>query len=730
MMRSATSRLSAFVLLVAVLALLVPASPAAAQEAPSAAGVWTGSIEVPGSPLGVQVELVPPAEPAAEGESAGWTGTIDIPAQGATDLPLEAVTVEGASVSFRIAGVPGAPTFRGTLSDDGAEISGDFTQGAATLTFRLQRGEEAPPSGAEGEELPDPEEALADLPQVVEHGLDALHVPGVAIAVVAGDEVVFSRGFGFRDLEAKLPATPETLFAIGSSTKALTATLMGTLVDEGAIEWDEPVRSYLPEFRLSDPTITERLTVRDLLTHRSGLPRHDLVWYGSSLSREELFRRLRYLDFSADLRQRFQYQNLMYMTAGYLAGKVEDSSWEELVQERILGPLGMAHTVISRFEGEEVATGYRLDRDGEELRLETMPHRVIEAMGPAGSINSTAEDMARWVRFQLGDGSFEGKRIVSATTLAETHSPQMIANLPLLALIDRRMSPYVLYGLGWFIQPYRGHQLVQHGGNIDGFSAMVAFLPQEDLGIVVLSNANGSPLPLVVALAAFDRLLGLEPVDWVGRAELFLKQALAAEEEQETTTAEDRVEGTEPSHPLEAYTGEYEHPAYGTLRVTRSGDGLAFALNGLDGDLEHWHYDVFNAPKTPVGAVKIEFLTSVDGRIDRVQAAVEPAVAPIVFTRKPPAELSDPALLARLAGEYLLLGQVVTVAVRGTSLTVTVPGQPTYELVPYEGTQFRLKGLPGYRARFELDGDQVTGITFLQPNGTFQATRREAPSQE
>lgn len=700
---------------------LSAAGPAVAQDAAPAAGEWSGTIQLPGSPLGVHVVLVPPA-----GEGGDWSGSIDIPAQGAADLPLEQVAVDEPAVTFRIAGVPGAPTFHGTVSEDGAAISGEFTQGGATLPFRLERGSEAPQPDAPGAELPDPVAALADLPEVVERGLEALHVPGLAVAVVAGDEVVLSRGFGFRDLEAKLPVTPETVFAIGSSTKAMTATLMGTLVDDGAIEWDEPARTYLPELRLADPAVTERLTVRDLVTHRSGLPRHDLVWYGSPRSREELFRGLRHLELSADLRERFQYQNLMYMTAGYLAGRQAGSTWEELLEERILVPLGMEDTVISRFEGlPEVAKGYGLDRPEDEWVVEAVPYRAIEAVGPAGSVNSNVDDMSRWVRFQLGDGTFGGKRIVSAATLDEVHSPQMIASLPLLGLIDERMSPYVLYGLGWFIQPYRGEHLIHHGGNIDGFSAMVAFLPHRDLGVVVLANVNGSPLPLAVALSAFDRLLGLETVDWVAKAGVFLQQAMAAQEQQEEARPADRVEGTEPSHPLDSYAGDYAHPGYGSLRVAREGEDLSFSLNGLEGSLEHWHYDVFEAPDTPVGSVKLEFLSGIDGRIDRAQALVEPAVAPIVFTREPPAELSDPAFLARLAGEYLLMGQTVRVAVRGESLAVSIPGQPTYELVPYEGTEYKVEGLPGYRVRFTLEGERATGLDFVQPNGTFHAERRD-----
>lgn len=599
-------------------------------------------------------------------------------------------------------------------------------------------GSDRPP----GQPLPDPAEALADLQAEVERGLEALRVPGLALAVVVGDEVVLSQGFGLRDREAELPVTPSTIFAIGSSTKAMTAAVVGTLVDDGEIAWDDPVREHLPGFRLADPTITERLTVRDLLTHRSGLPRHDLAWYGSDRSREELIGALRHLDLSADLRQRFQYQNLMYLTAGRLAGEVSGSGWEELMRDRLFGPLGMDATVISRFDGpDEVAAGYNLDladpdegaAEGAEgvgeaaWVMDRVPYRVIGAMGPAGSVNSNVEDMARWVRFQLGDGTFGGERILAEATLRETHAPQMVASLPIAAMIDSQLSPYILYGLGWFLQPYRGEHLVHHGGNIDGFSAMVAFVPAHDLGVVALSNANGSPLPLAVTLSALDRLLGLEPIDWVGRAAGFLEGAIASAEEQRAAAAAGRVEGTAPSHPPGDYAGEYLHPGYGTLEVTEADGGLAFTMNGLAGPMEHWHYDVFNAEAGPLGDVKLEFLTSLDGRIDRVQAALEPSLPPVMFTRAAPAELSDPELLARLAGEYVLMGQTVTVAVRGERLTVAVPGQPVYEGVPVHGTEFALKDVPAYRVRFHVDPDATgpaTGLDFVQPNGTFTAQRK------
>ena len=451
--------------------LLAVVAPVLAQEAGGAspAGHWEGSIEIPGSPLAVDVDLA-----QVDGQ---WSGDISIPAQNARDLPLAGVSVEGDAVRFTIAGIPGEPTFAGTVAGD--EITGTFTQGGGSFPFTLKRGEDRAAAAAAALEGVDP---------IIEQAMDDFGIPGLAIAVVAGDRVVFSRGYGHRDVEADLPVTPDTLFAIGSTTKAFTAFILGTLVDEGKIAWDTPVIEYLPDFRLADDYATRRLKVRDLLIHSSGLPRHDLAWYNSPASREELFHRLAYLEPTRDLGEEFQYQNLMFMTAGYLAERVTGSRWEDLVRTRIFEPLGMRRSnfsVLASQQDGDHAEPYNL-----EDRVATkIPFRNIDQIGPAGSINSSVGEMTRWIRLQLGGGEIDGDRRIQQATLREMHTPHMaISSYP-----SQQTVLTLGYGMGWSIESHRGHFLVQHGGGIDGFISWVAMLPMDGLGLFhAIFSYNGA----------------------------------------------------------------------------------------------------------------------------------------------------------------------------------------------------------------------------------------------
>lgn len=718
-----------------VLALLAVAlqGPAVARAQSEAAGQWEGAIETPGTELGVIVDLSVDADGA-------WSGEIDIPVQGAEDLPLSGITVDGRSVRFSIRGIPGDPTFDGMLSDDGSSITGDFTQGGQTFPFHLAR------AGAAVEpRRPSAREALGDFDEFVRSSMRRWNVPGMAIAIVRSDSVILARGYGHRDLENHKPVTPQTLFAIGSASKAFTAMTLAMTADDGLIEWDEPVQTYLPGFRLKDEFASERMTPLDLVIHDSGLPRHDLVWYGSEAPRAELFRRLRHLEPNADFRARFQYQNLMFMTAGYLAGQVTGSTWEDLVRARIFTPLDMTESNFSVTEMQrsaDYALGYREKDDSaqaeaaatngerraaDEPAVERIPFRVIDNVGPAGSINSSAAEMSSWVQLHLNDGMANGTRLVSPTNLQKMHSPQMVVSGGLFsAIFQQPEMPYLMYGMGWFIQPYRGHPMIHHGGNIDGFSALVSFMPRDDLGLVILTNLNGTPLPTVVALNVYDRFLGLEPIDWNARYEGIWSQVEAMQDQGEALESIDRKEGTRPSHPVNDYVGLYSNPAYGTVRIEQDGDHLRSTFHEMNSRLEHWHYDIFRVTDEPAEGTKVAFQMNVKGDIDRLSAALEPNVEPIVFTREPPEELSDPEFLRQFTGDYEIMGAMARVALRGErTLTVTVPGQPTYELVPYRGTEFTLKGLKGYSLRFQIEDGEVVKAIFIQPNGVFAAEKKK-----
>jgi CubicO group peptidase (beta-lactamase class C family) len=687
-----------------IVALLV-AGIAAADSTAGIAGRWEGAIEIPGAKLEVQIDL--------QSSDDGWTGMISIPAQNARDLPLTDITVDGTTVGFSIEGVPGDPTFKGALEGD--VLAGEFTQGGQTFPFRLSRAENRVAAATE---------ALAGVDAEIEQALADFGVPGLGLGVVVDGEVVLARGFGKRDLEADLQVTADTLFAIGSSSKAFTTFVLGTLVDEGVVDWDEPVRTYLPDFRMVDEHTTANLTVRDLVCHRSGLPRHDLSWYNSDASRSELVYRLRYLEPFTDLREEFHYQNLMYLTAGFLIEEVTGMSWEDNVRQRIFEPLGMSNSNFSVFESQK-SPDFSQPHDRDESETVKIPFRDITTIGPAGSINSSINDMTRWLQVQLGGGTVDGRELIQRATLTEMHTPQMaMSAYPKPGDVSILQS----YGLGWFVESFRGRYLVHHGGGIDGFITLVAFLPQEGIGVVTLTNSSASGLSMTVNRMVIDRLLGETSKDWLGEALERQKEADATAEQAEEDKTLVRVEGTSPSHSLEDYVGEYENPGYGILTVELVEGALQLSYNRMTRPLDHWHYDVFEAREEEgvaigIGSTKFQFRTDVDGRIVQVAAPFEPEAGDIVFAKKPDSRLSDPEYLQRFTGDYELAGQTVTVSLRGTSLIVQAAGQPGQSLEPVEDTTFQIKGLAGITVTFVKEDGAVVAVRFNQPNGVFTAER-------
>jgi CubicO group peptidase (beta-lactamase class C family) len=694
-------------LTVSIVLALSAVRPAFAAPAQDPAGHWEGAIELPGTKLEVGVDLAKQAD-------GTWKGDISIPAQGAKDLPLGAIKVEGADVAFAITGIPGDPTFTGRMSADGAKITGKFIQGGQTFPFELKRDED-PAAKAK--------KALEGFDEVVAKGLAMLKVPGAAVAVVKDQEVILAKGYGFRDVEGKLPMTADTLLAIGSSSKAFTAFTLGTLVDQGKVDWDKPVRNYIPWFRLYDAQAGERLTPRDLVTHRSGLPRHDLVWYNNTTAtREDLVRSLAYLPPTADLREKWQYNNLMFLTAGYLVETMTGKSWEEAVRTFVFEPLGMTRSNFSVLDSQK-DKDFALPYDERDGKIVKIPFRDITLVGPAGSINSTANEMARWVTVHINDGKLGDKPVIGAATLADLHKPYMttggVSTRPDITAPD--------YALGWMVDNYRGHGRVHHGGNIDGFSAMVSLWPNDGLGFVVLTNKNGTGLTELLVRTAADRILGLESVDWIGDAAKRLAEGEEVGKKAEEKKATRRRPGTSPAHKLDEYAGDYRHPGYGDLKVVLKGTQLSFTYNAITTPLAHWHYDTFNGGKAEDPTfedMKLTFRTDVNGNVVGVAVPFEPTVDDIYFAKKPDARLSDPAYLKTLVGAYALASQTITVALKGNVLTVSVPGQPVYDLVPEVGGEFSLKPVKVVRVRFLEDvKGQVTSVEINQPGGVFEYKR-------
>jgi len=538
---------------------------------------------------------------------------------------------------------------------------------------------------------------------------------GLSIAVIQDGKVILAKGYGLRDVKNNKPVTTKTLFAIGSSTKSFTVTSLGALVDQGKLDWDKPVRDYLSDFRLMDQFATERMTPRDLVTHRSGLPRHDLMWYHSPFSRAEIFSRLRYLDPSKDFRTTFQYQNLMFMTAGFLAEHISGMRWEDHVRKVVLDPLGMSSTNFSVNDSQK-ASDYSLPYSVVKENITEIPFQNIDQIGPAGSINSNVEDMAKYVIMHMN----KGKGVISEKNEVQMTSPQMsISGVG----TDKELGAQS-YGMGFFLTTYRGHYLVHHGGNIDGFSALVTFMPQDNLGMVILTNQNGSPVPSVVSYNVYDRMLGLDQVEWTKRLKDRLAKAKTSEEEAKKKGYTAQHPGTHPSHDLADYAGDYEHPAYGVVKIEYVNDALRFRFHKLGGPMTHFHYDVFEFPqdeKNPETKMKVQFHSSLQGDIDFLSLPLESTVKEVVFSRLGEARMKEKTFLEPLTGSYARGPVNVTVAMQGDrAMTVTIPGQGTFDLEPVRGTKFDIKGLTGYSVEFKGDD-----LVFYQPNGTFSATRKK-----
>lgn len=678
-----------------------------ANTMPILAGHWQGAIDIPGTRLEIDLDFY--LQP-----DGSWKGDISIPLQQATDLPLTGIVIQGTEVSFGISDVPGEPVFKGNLAEDGSSISGDFSQSGQTFPFSLRR--EADPVSKARQVM----ETFGDL---VEEALRTFEVPGLAMAVVKNDEVVFSRGFGYRDLGNRLPMTSDTLLAIGSSSKAFTVFTLGTLADRGLLEWDRPVRHYISWFRLHDPFMGERLTPRDLVTHRSGLPRHDLVWYNNhTASREEFVRRLAYLEPTADLREKFQYNNLMFLTAGYLIEVLAGETWEDAVRNLVLNPLGMNRTNFS-VQDSQKDRDFALPYDQRDETIKRIPFRDISNIGPAGSINSSVNEMANWVMVHLNAGKFKGKRIINAAILQDMH----LSRMPLGETPERPDISPAEYGMGWFTDNYRGHPRVYHGGNIDGFSALVSLLPRDRLGFVVLTNRNGTGLPELLVRTACDRLLELEKVGWLEEAAKRQDAARDAGREAEKKKSMKRVPKTRPAHPLEAYSGDFRHPGYGDLKVYVKDKKLYFTYNGIVTPLNHWHFETFNGGKASDPTfqdMKLTFRTDVNGRVSEVMAPFEATLDDIRFEKQPDACYFDAGYLKRFEGKYNLLDQTFTVSLKGNSLSILFPGSPVMDLMPELGGEFTLKQVKIVSLKFVQDkAGRVTGFQLFQPNGVFEARR-------
>lgn len=560
---------------------------------------------------------------------------------------------------------------------------------------------------------------------------------GFAVAVVKKDKLIYAKGFGYRDMEKKLPVTTNTLFAIGSCTKAFTSSLLGLLEKDGKIDGDKPVREYLPELHFFNDELNTHVTIRDMMCHRTGLPRHDYSWYlFNSSSKDSLLERIKYQEPTAPLRQTWQYNNFMFLAQGVITEKITGKSWEQNIKEKIFVPLEMktANTSISELEkSNEPALGYYTYKDS---IIKKIDYYNINGMAPAGSINSSVNEMANWVITWINGGKFKGKEVLPAPYVAEAMSSQMVigGGVPDKEKPDIHFSNY---GLGWFLASYRGHYRVEHGGNIDGFSASTCFFPSDSIGIIVLTNQNGSNIPSIVRNMIADRLLGLKYFNWLADRNAADAKAKEAAKEAEKGVASNRKQGTKPSHALKDYEGLYDNPGYGMMEIFLKDDSLIVSTRNGNAWLRHYHYDVFESfgidkemgiDTTTKNGLNFQFHMNAAGDIATVTMPLQGGLKDIEFTRKPkPKEVAKSDLEKYVADYEFVPGESVKFYIKGEkTLYAFIQGQPEYELVPIDKNKFSLKVLPAYKAEFEEnDKGEIISVSFVQPNGTFKATRKK-----
>jgi hypothetical protein len=420
-----------------------------------------------------------------------------------------------------------------------------------------------------------------------------------------------------------------------------------------------------------------------------------------------------------------QYQNLMFMTAGYLVEVITGLTWEQFVQKEIFSPLGMSRSNVSVEDLknlEDVSLPYRKDKN----LIKEIEFANIDTIGPAGSINSSIVDMTQWLKLQMGDGKFGENQIVSKTNLDEMHKPNMVISNAFFGPLEKYPEfANGSYGLGWFINTYHGQKLVHHGGNIDGFSAMVAFMPDEKCGVVVLTNLNGTPVRDIAMLNLFDRFLGKKQLPWSQRMKKEYKELEDAVKKGKKQGQTKRVHNTRPSHQPEAYIGEFEHAGYGTVTISKDTDGLKSNYNGMDMKLKHYHYDVFEMTNEEIEmTLKVNFFSDVHGNITSFSTPLEPSVKDIIFTRKADSKVSDQNFLEQFVGDYELMGQNMIVSLHGSNLSIKLPGQPELELEPYQGTSFKVKNVPAILIEFKIENGHVTAVDVNQAGMLFTGKKK------
>ena len=560
----------------------------------------------------------------------------------------------------------------------------------------------------------------------MEQTLKDWNTPGVGVGIVVGDKLVFVKGYGYRDYEKKLPFTAKTMQPIASNSKLFTAVSAGMLVEEGKLTWDKPIKLAVPEIEFYSDQLNNNVTLRDMLSHRTGVTRHDLIWFKSPFTRKELFDRLKYLEPQEPMRTTFLYNNLMFAAVGQVIEMKSGKKWEDFVRERIFTPLGMGttcYTIDDMLKQPDYGVPFREKRDSFEL-YKIPYYQDTEGVAPAGAIVSNIDELSHWLIALMNEGKYNGKQVLPANVLKATLQPAIAlpnAGGEALGYWELVNSAY---GMGRWTASYRGKLLAYHGGDLPGFHSQISFMPNDKIGVIVLVISDHSaPLYNIISYNVYERLLGMEQTPWSQRQ---LQQRLAnkkAATESRTKAGADRVPNTKPSHALGGYVAEYENSAYGILKIGLQGDQLQFGFHDFHFPMNHFHYDRFDTPDDEqYGKFSVNFRTNPQGDVD--QAVISLDQAEVVFTRKP--ETLDPKLLEKLAGTYVTPSKVKFEVLYqpGTGLALSFPGGPPQKLIPVKGLQFRTAQFADIIFEFVMENGQVKGLKRRDPSGELTYPRQ------
>lgn len=570
----------------------------------------------------------------------------------------------------------------------------------------------------------DIQKKLKGFDKEMEKALKDWNMPGAGVGIVKNGKLVFVKGYGYRDYEKKLPITANTLFQIASNTKLFTATSIGFLVNEGKLDWDKPIKTFVPSIQFYNSELNNTITIRDMLSHRTGVTRHDLIWYKSDFSRSELFEKLKYLEPSQPLRQGFLYNNMMYAASGHIIELLEGKTWEAYVQEKILNPLKMNSTFFSISdmkkqqdifvpfnEKRDTTTLYKIDYYGE-----------TDGLGPAGSIISNINDLSHWLEALMNKGVYDGKQVIPEAVVNATMEPSIaLVNSTLKQGYTEILNP--VYGMGRQSISYRGHQIVLHGGDLNGIHSQISYMPQDNIGVIVFVIGDHSLRYNSIIYNIYEHLLGLSITPWSERGLQNRDASKKMGKEGRAKAMIGQIKNTKPSHPLSDYLGDFENDAYGIINISKKDTLMQFTLHNIHLPMHHFHYDRFDTKNDEEdGFYSLNYQTNPQGEIDRFVVSLDEGE--VTFKKKEDAALSTIETLIKYTGKYKIGTTIIEVVLKNKN-HLFIEGQPDTELVPYKPNIFKTKEFADFTVEFILENGKVTAMKQKDGSGEYEIKKEE-----